>query len=45
MYGNKIGRQNRLKIENWPFWSKVERFDRETNIEHKQIPIRYFNRR
>ena len=24
--------------ENWPFWSKFERFDREINIEHKQIP-------
>ena len=24
-----------LKIGNWPFWSKMERFDREINIEHK----------
>ena len=44
-YGNKNGHQNRLKIGNWPFWSKFERFDRKINIEHKQIPKSYFNRR
>ena len=27
-----------LKIGNLPFWSKLERFDRGINIEHKQIP-------
>ena len=27
-----------LKIGNLPFWSKFETFDREINIEHKQIP-------
>ena len=42
-YGNKNGHQNRLKIGNWPFWSKFETLDREINIEHKQIPKRYFN--
>ena len=36
-YGNKNDRQNRLKIGNLPFWSKIERFYREINIEHKQI--------
>ena len=24
-----------LKIGEWPFWMKFERFDREINIEHK----------
>ena len=38
---SKNGRQNRLKIENWPFWSKFETFGRAINIEHKQIPKRY----
>ena len=38
-------RQNRLKIGNWPFWSKFKRFDREINIVHKHIPKIYFNRR
>ena len=23
---------------NRPFWRKIERFDREINIEHKQVP-------
>ena len=36
--------QNRLKIGNLSFWSKFETFDREINIEHKQIPKKYFNR-
>ena len=43
--GNKNGRQNRFKIGNLLFWSKIERFDREINIEHTQIQKRYFNRR
>ena len=43
-YGNKNGCQNRLKIGNWPFWSKFKTFDRGNNIEHKQIPTIYFNR-
>ena len=42
-YGNQNGHQNRLKIGNWPFWSKFETFDRDINREHKQIPKRYFN--
>ena len=33
-----------VKIGNWPFWSKFETFDRAINIEHKQIPKKYFNR-
>ena len=45
LYGNKNGCQNRPKIGHGPFWSKFEMFDREINIEHKQIPKRYFNRR
>ena len=40
-YANKNGHQNRLKIGNWPFWSKIERLDIEINIEHKQIPKIY----
>ena len=44
LYGNKKGRQNRLKILNWPIWNKFGTFDREINKEHKQIPKRYFNR-
>ena len=43
-YDNKNGWQNRLKIEQWPFWSKFKTFDREINIEHKQIPKWYLNR-
>ena len=42
-YGNKNGRQNKMKMGNWPFWSKFETFDREINIEHKQIPKGYEN--
>ena len=30
--------KNRLKIGKWPFWSKFKIFDRQINIEHKQIP-------
>ena len=30
-----------LKIGKLSFWSKFETFDREINIEHKQIPKRY----
>ena len=30
-----------LKIGKLPIWSKFETFDREINIEHKQIPKRY----
>ena len=41
----KKGHQNRLKIGNCSFWSKIERFHREINIEHNQISKRYFNRR
>ena len=43
-YSNKNGRQNRLKIGKWPFWNKFETFNRGINIEHKQIPKKYFNR-
>ena len=32
------------KIGNWPFWSEYETVDREINMEHKQMPKRYFNR-
>ena len=38
----KNGCQNRLKMEKLPFWSKFKTFDREINIEHKQIPKIYF---
>ena len=34
-----------VKIGNLPFWRKIERFDSEINIEHKQIQKRYFNKR
>ena len=34
--------KNSLKIGKLPFWSKFETFDRELNIEHKQISKRYF---
>ena len=44
-YGNKNGCRNRLKIGNWPFLSKIERFDRVINIEHMHIPKWYVNRR
>ena len=43
-YGNKNGRHNRLKTGICPFWSKIERFGRDINIEHKQTPKRHFNR-
>ena len=43
-YGYTNGCQNRLKIGKWPFWSNFKTFDREINIEHKQIPKRYINR-
>ena len=43
-YGNKNGRQNRLKTGNWLFGSKFETFDRDINIEHKQIPKRCFDK-
>ena len=36
-YGNKNGHQNRLKNSKMAIWSKIERFDREINIEHKQL--------
>ena len=42
--GTKNACQNRLKVGKWPFWSKYVTFDREINIEHKQIPKIYFNR-
>ena len=43
-YGNKNGRRNRLKTGNWPFWSRFEMFERQINIEHKQIQTKiYFN--
>ena len=38
------GCKNKLKIGNWPFRSKFETFDREINLEHKQIPKIYINR-
>ena len=44
-YGNKNGRKNRLKKGKWHLFSKFETLDREINIEHKQIPKIYFNRR
>ena len=37
----KIG----IKIGKCPLWGKVKIFNREINIEHKQIPNIYFNRR
>ena len=43
-YRYKNGRQNRLKIGKWPFRAKFETFDREINIEYKQIPEIYFDR-
>ena len=43
-YGNKNGLQNRLKIGKWPFWSKLETCNIGINIDHKQIPKKYFNR-
>ena len=43
-YGNKNGRQNRLKIGKLQFWSKFETCYREINIEHKHIPKKYYNR-
>ena len=44
-YGNKYDQPSRLKVGNLPFWSKIERIDREINTEHKQIPLRYCNKR
>ena len=40
----KNDHQNRLKIGNRLFWRKFETFYRAINIEHRQIPKRYFNR-
>ena len=33
-----------LKLESNHFWIDFETYDRFINIEHKQIPKRYFNR-
>ena len=43
-YGNKNGRQNRLKIGNWPFWSIFKTCNRGINIDRKQLPKTYYNR-
>ena len=34
----KKAAKNRLKIGELPFWNEFDTFDREINIEHKQIP-------
>ena len=40
----RMVRKNMLKIGKWPFWSKYKTCNRGINIEHKQIPNRYFIR-
>ena len=37
------GRYNRLKSKKLSFWAKIGRFNRQVNIEHKQIPKWYLN--
>ena len=41
-YGNKNGRQNRLKRGKLTILEKFEMVDKEINIEHKQIPKKIF---